>query len=138
MFVRISRYSCHTRIVSHKESGGPLLHHAAAVLGQAAVGVADVGHILGAPQAFPHSTGTRPAARPQQLLTRVPQVSLNQAHWEPPLGGREGGAYHILGIRLVESTYSPHMQASPPITSFFCSSVPVQNVIRTRVQQTTH
>ena len=50
---------------------GHLLHHAAAVLGQAAVGVVDVGHIFGAPQALPHSTGARPAARRQQLVTCV-------------------------------------------------------------------
>ena len=48
---------------------GHLLHHAAAVLGQAAVGVVDVGHIFGAPQALPHSTGARPAARRQTLIT---------------------------------------------------------------------
>ena len=34
--------------------------------------------------------------------------------------------YHRRGERLVASTYSPHMQTSPPITSFFCSSVPVR------------
>lgn len=32
--------------------------------------------------------------------------------------------YQSRGVRLVASTYSPHRQASPPITSFFCSSVP--------------
>lgn len=33
--------------------------------------------------------------------------------------------YQSLGVTLVESTYSPQRQASPPITSFFCASVPV-------------
>lgn len=35
-------------------------------------------------------------------------------------------SYQRRGARLVASTYSPHMQTSPPITSFFCPSVPVK------------
>ena len=41
--------------------------------------------------------------------------------------------YHNLGVRLVASTYSPHMQASPPRTSCFCSGVPrLQSVVWVR------
>lgn len=36
-------------------------------------------------------------------------------------------SHHRRGLRLVASTYSPHMQTSPPITSFFCCSVPEHN-----------
>lgn len=38
----------------------------------------------------------------------------------------DGFSYQSLGVRLVTSTYSPHMQASPPITSSFCSGLPVK------------
>ena len=35
-----------------------------------------------------------------------------------------GSPYQSLGTRLVLSTYSPHIQASPPITRAFCSGLP--------------
>lgn len=34
--------------------------------------------------------------------------------------------YQSRGVRLVASTYSPHMQTSPPMTSLFCSSEAVK------------
>lgn len=33
--------------------------------------------------------------------------------------------HHVLESTLALSTYSPHIQVSPPITSFFCAAVPV-------------
>ena len=39
---------------------------------------------------------------------------------------RRRQTYHSLEIRLVESTISPHMQASPPSTRLFCAVVPVE------------
>lgn len=42
----------------------------------------------------------------------------------PNSNGNNEIAYHNLGVRLVASTYSPHRQASPPITRSFCFLVP--------------
>jgi len=34
---------------------------------------------------------------------------------------------HVREIEFVASTYSPHMHASPPITSAFCAAVPLND-----------
>lgn len=95
------------------------LHHAATVRRQSVVRVVDVRDVFGAPQSLCHSAGSRPSRADKtqagQWLIMWP--------W-PPLRTSIQKPYQSRGVRLVASTYSPHRQASPPITSFFCSSVP--------------
>lgn len=94
------------------------LHHAAAVGRQSVVGVADVSHVHGAPEPLSHCAGPRPAVGRAGLVC----VSCSPGRWGLVRGRVR---YQSLGVRLVASTNSPQRQASPPITSFFCSAVPV-------------
>lgn len=96
-----------------------LLHHATAMPGQSVVGIVDVPHILGTPQSLGHSAGTRPKQEEKISLYLSDLKSLNDGYISFFF------YYQSLGITLVESTYSPQRQASPPMTSFFCASVPV-------------
>lgn len=45
---------------------------------------------------------------------------------EGPSQPPQDTSYQSLGARLVTSTYSPHMHASPPITRAFCSGLPAR------------
>lgn len=75
----------------------------------------------------------------------IPRLSILQRCWSSlkaassTEGASDRGRDHNLsaaaealgqsrGKRLVASTYSPHIAASPPNTSFFCSSVPWKSV----------
>ena len=73
-----------------------------------------------APQSFRRSTRPRPAQQwdAQRNVSILPMACVGP--W------KDGAtvSYQRRGERLVASTYSPHMLTSPPITSFFCSSVP--------------
>ena len=57
-------------------------------------------------------------SRVSASLMSVTDLSLHRRSAGAPARG------HILERKLVESTYSPHMQASPPTTREYCSAVP--------------
>lgn len=106
------------------------LHHTTAVDRQSGEGIIDVCHILSTPQPLCHSTGARPSSKRTSMMKLLPydvsrlkntSIFLRRDHE----GVTWAVSYQSLGVRLVASTYSPHRHASPPITSFFCSSVPV-------------
>lgn len=102
------------------------LHHTTAVHRQSVESIIDVSHFLGTPQPLCHSTGTRPESnKTHKIVSSDMGVKVQNHVFYEFIDEESHELYQSLGVRLVPSTYSPHKQASPPTTSFFCASVPV-------------